>query len=162
MPLGKIVTERGIGSVEGGGTLQSKEGEIVHCSIDIEIDPSDSGLKAVCDFLTVCGAPKGSKLQLTRDGKKIEIPFGDVEGIGIYLNGTDLPDEVYQSSDINVVMETIDQLVADVCVMKSYWRGPTETALYLYGRSASELKERTAAFIAEYPLCQKCRVVQIA
>jgi hypothetical protein len=47
------------------------------------------------------GAPKGS--QLVVDGGGREIPFGATEGLAAYLNGTDLPDTVYRTSDVNVV-----------------------------------------------------------
>ena len=44
----------------------------------------------------------------------------------------------------------------------SHWQGPRETALYLYGGSFANLKARLTPFLDAYPLCQKCRVVQIA
>jgi len=46
--------------------------------------------------------------------------------------------------------------------MYSYWEGSTYTALYFYGLSFSKMKESVETFIAQYPLCQKCRIEQIA
>jgi hypothetical protein len=45
---------------------------------------------------------------------------------------------------------------------RSVWDGPTETALYAYGASFKEMSERLAGFAATYPLCERCRIVQIA
>lgn len=161
-PLAKALSERGIGEVAGGGTLQAEDGEIIHCGVDVDLHLSPANVDFVCTFLQARGAPKGSKLQFERDGTKEEIPFGLTEGIGVYLNGTDLPDVVYKNSDINVVMETFQKLTGDICVLKGYWQGPRETALYMYGTSAAELHSRLSQFMAAYPLCQKARVVQIA
>jgi hypothetical protein len=44
----------------------------------------------------------------------------------------------------------------------SYWQGPTETALYVYGRKASEMQAALQPFLDSYPLCARARVVQIA
>jgi hypothetical protein len=162
IPLAKVLAERGIGQVAGGGTLCAQDGEIIHCGIDVDLELTPSNLDFVCGFLARRGAPKGSKLQFERNGPKEEVPFGQTEGIVVYLNGTDLPDEVYKTSDVNVVMETFYALTSDVCIMRGYWRGPRDTALYMYGPSAAELQSRVSRFVAEYPLCQKARVVQIA
>jgi hypothetical protein len=84
------------------------------------------------------------------------------EGLAIYLNGTDLPDEVYRDCDVNEVYAEINRLLGDRGGIEGHWQGPTETALYLYGHSADEMRERIAGYMAEYPLCQRARVVRIA
>src|SRR4051794_18752576 len=105
-PLTEIIAKRRLGEVTGGGTLKAKDGEIIHCGIDLDLKLTESNIRFVCEFLERQGAPKGSRLQFKRNGVNEEVPFGQIEGIGVYLNGTDLPDEVYKTSDINVVMET--------------------------------------------------------
>lgn len=90
------------------------------------------------------------------------MPFGKAEGLAIYLNGTDLPKEVYEKSDVNVVYDTVEKLLGDRGAIQGYWQGPTETALYLYGDSAQEMREAIAGFLASYPLCQRARIIQIA
>jgi len=161
-PLDNAMKERGIGQAEGGGTLQAKDGEIIHCGVDVDLCLTEANIKFVCDFLTIRGAPRGSKLQFPENDERVGIPFGEIEGIAVYLNGTDLPDEVYRTSDINVVMESFDQLTIGTRTMQGYWRGNKETALYLYGPSSEELTSRISGFMSEYPLCQKARVVKIA
>jgi hypothetical protein len=90
------------------------------------------------------------------------LTFGVNEGIGIYLNGTDLPDEVYQASDINELVARLDASLGDAGELYSHWRGPTETALYYYGPSAARMRELVAGVLATHPLAQLSRVEQLA
>jgi len=161
-PLGEALEENGLGEVTGGGTLTTKEGEIEYCGIDVDLFDVEKGVPFVCQFLTEQGAPKGSSLEYELNGEKKEVPFGATEGLAIYLNGTDLPDEVYQQCDINVAYDEINRLLDDRGMIQGHWQGPTETALYLYGISADEMRERIAGYLAEYPLLQQARVVKIA
>jgi hypothetical protein len=161
-PLIEALAENGYAQVSGGGTMQSKDGEIEYCGIDIDLFDVPKGVPFVCQFLEQLGAPKGSKLQYEWKGKKIEAPFGVAEGLAIYLNGTDLPDEVYKECDVNEVYDEINRLLGDRGAIQGHWRGPTETALYLYGGSADEMRKLIARYLAEYPLCQRARVVRIA
>jgi hypothetical protein len=82
--------------------------------------------------------------------------------LAVYLNGTDLPREVYETSDVNVVVEELTRLLGNEGKLHSYWKGPEQTALYLYGSSFERMRTATAAFVASYPLCQRARVVRIA
>ena len=59
-------------------------------------------------ILDACGAPKGSKLQISHEDGLHEIPFGKAEGVAIYLDGVNLPSAVYAASDVNVVIEQLD------------------------------------------------------
>jgi hypothetical protein len=161
-PLGEALAESGFGEVTGGGTMQSKEGEIEYCGIDIDLYDVAKGVPFICEFLAKRGAPRGSKLQYELKGKKVEVPFGLAEGLAIYLNGTDLPDEVYRECDVNEVYDEINRLLGDRGSIQGHWQGPTETALYLYGCSAEEMRELIAGYMAEYPLCQRARIVTIA
>jgi hypothetical protein len=83
----------------------------------------------------------------------------DADGGSVYLNGADLPREVYASSDVNdLIAALLERLGADGD-MQSYWEGPRETALYLYGASAARMDALTANVLARFPLAQRCRVV---
>ena len=161
-PLAEAFAENGFGEITGGGTMQSKEGEIEYCGVDIDLFDLEQGVPFVCEFLTECGAPKGSKLQYEQDGKSIEVPFGVDEGLALYLNGTDLPDEVYRDCDVNDLYDEINRLLEGRGAIQGHWQGPTETALYLYGFSADEMRQLIGEYVASYPLCQKSRIVQIA
>ena len=63
------------------------------------------------------------------------------EGLAVYLNGTDLPDEVYATSDVNELIAGMHGSLGDEGRMQSYWQGPRETALYLYGSSAARMSD---------------------
>ena len=160
-PLDEELKNHRIGQVSGGGTMQDKSGEIDYCDIEIEVQDSEEGtVRIVIEALGRLGAPKGSKLKV--ESKNHEESFGVTEGLAVYLNGTDLPPEVYEGCDSNFVYSEFDRLLADGGRVFSYWQGPTETAFYLYGKSFIEMKARISDFVGSYPLCQQCRIVQIA
>ena len=161
-PLREALAENGLGQVTGGGTMQSTQGEIEYCGIDIDLFDVPTGVPFICDFLAQRGAPRGSRLQYELEGTKVEVPFGVSEGLAIYLNGTDLPEEAYKRCDVNEVYEEINRLVGDRGAIQGHWQGPTETALYLYGYSADEMRSLIADFTAKYPLCQRARLETIA
>ncbi len=160
-PLDIALKAATFGEVSGGGTLQAESGEIEHCDIEIECqDLSEELFALIVSTLEALGAPKGSKLHIETQGR--ELSFGKLEGLAVYLNGTDLPDEIYRDSDSNFVRDEFERLLGTEGRVLNWWQGPTETALYMYGLSFSTMRDRLAAFISSYPLCQQCRVVQIA
>ena len=69
---------------------------------------------------------------------------------------------MYQSCDSNVVYDEINRRLGERGSIQGHWQGPTETALYLYGYSAAEMRSLIEDFLKSYPLCQKSRLVQIA
>jgi len=160
-PLNEILEKKAKGEVSGGGTMQSKSGEIEYCDIEIEVKSADEAtVNLIRQTIENIGAPKGSKIQIEESG--LEIEFGTLEGLAIYLNGTDLEEEVYKNSDSNHVYSELDRLTKGVGKVYSYWQGQTETAFYLYGLSFAEMKSKIAELVESYPLCQKCRIEQIA
>ena len=160
-PLGDELHRASIGEITGGGTMQDKNGEISFCDIQIELaEPTAQAAEKIIDALERLGAPRGSKLKIEAEDR--EIAFGVFEGLAVYLNGTDLSDDVYQTCDSNFVYSEFDRLLAGEGRVLSYWQGPTETAFYLYGKSFEKMKAKLAEFIATYPLCQKSRIEQIA
>ena len=87
--------------------------------------------------------------------------FGVTEGLAVYLNGTDLPGEVYASGDVNDLIAALLERLSAEGDMQSYWEGPRETALYLYGSSAARCTSLTVGVLARFPLAQRCRVVPL-
>jgi uncharacterized protein YukE len=129
--------------------------------VEIQVSNSDDETVALIkSSLEKLGIPKGSKI--TIESTNSEIEFGTLEGLAIYLNGTDLEDEVYANSDSNHVYSELDRLTEGNGKVYSYWQGTTETAFYLYGSSYSQMKSQISELIENYPLCQKCRIEQIA
>jgi hypothetical protein len=158
-PLDGVLRARRLGSVTGGGTLLGEDGEVAHCEIEVQlVEASPSSLETITTVMEHMGAPRGSCLVI--DG--VETPLGAIEGLGLYLNGTDLPDEVYRDSDVNVVYDEITAALDGIGSIRSYWEGPTETALYMYGESFERMREAITPFVDSYPLCARARVLRIA
>lgn len=158
-PLDAVLREQSAGEVTGGGTLQADNGEIQSCDIEVELRDSSTRL---IDWLVTglenLGAPRGSKLILAEAG--VERPFGQAEGMAIYLNGTDLGADVYSSCDINVVVSECEERLGEDGRRLSHWEGSEETALYFYGASFAQMKAKVSPFLAAYPLSKNCRVIQ--
>ena len=74
----------------------------------------------------------------------------------------ELIDEIYESCDINHVIEQMESAMNGIGRFYSYWEGNEWTALYFYGVSFVEMKQKIEPFIASYSLCQKSRIEQIA
>ncbi|MGD9636009.1 MAG: hypothetical protein AB7G28_01730 [Pirellulales bacterium] len=160
-PLDEALREHRAGSVTGGGTQLTADFEVEFCDIEIQVpEPAAQSLPLIRQTLENLGAPKGSKLLLEGQGE--ELPFGHNEGLAVYLNGTDLPDEVYAECDFDFIYSEFNRLLDTDGQVHSFWQGPTETALYAYGPSFEKMQTRLADFLNTYPLCQRARVVQIA
>ncbi|HEY7498333.1 MAG TPA: hypothetical protein VH740_07460 [Vicinamibacterales bacterium] len=157
-PLQEVLSGRGWGEVSGGGTQLSELGEIQFCDVELTLsEATPEILRGIVEALEGFGAPAGSELQV-----EPPIRFGTVQGLAIYLNGTDLPDEVYRDSDFDFVNSEFDRLLSGIGSVRSFWQGPTETAIYAYGRTADEMRAALQPFLDAYPLCARARVVQIA
>ncbi len=151
--------------VDGGGTLMAPDGGVQSCDIELALTRDDE--QYWINTLRYCAnniAPKDSKLFLyDKDGELLkEAVVGKLEGLALYINGTDLPDEVYKTCDINHVVDETIRLMDDVFYFFGHWRGPTETALYYYGTSFGAMYTAIRGFIDEYPLCAQCRIEQVA
>ena len=82
--------------------------------------------------------------------------------MGLFLNGADLPEEVYADSDVNQIIENLGALSGEAGSFRGFWEGSRETALYFYGPSFEEMKSRVEDYLEEDPACALTRVVQIA
>ena len=157
--IDEFLSEENLGNTSGGGTLMSKEGEIEYCDIEIELNDTPNIVERLLQKLEEIGVPKGSKLY----NEDCSYEVGSLEGLGLYINGTDLPEQVYETCDINIVFDSISETLKDVLVLTSYHEGNNDTALYFYVKgSFAEAKERIKDFVTSYPLCEKCRIIQIA
>lgn len=141
--------------------MQAKDGEIEYLGLDIQLDDLEAGIPFVIRFLEARGVAAGSKLEYKLGENKKEVVFGRVEGIGVYLDGTSLPDDVYKTCDVNVVIAEIEKRIAPKGSMRAFWQGPKETALYFYGESAADMEAAMKPFLSCYPLCKGARVVPL-
>ena len=160
-PLDDILQSSAMGEVTGGGTQLDSNGEIEYCNVEIDLNGiADESINQLISSLEKLGAPRGSTLLI--DGGEKEVPFGKLEGLAVYLNGTDLPESTYRECDVNHVHSEFNRLLEGIGSVHSYWEGPAETALYLYGVSFGKMKSSLQDFLTSYSLCEKARLVQIA
>lgn len=155
-PLHEFLQARSAGSVEGGGTLLAEDGEVESADVEIELHDPDQ-LELLAQAFELLGAPRGSMLQA---GDRT-LPLGRLEGLGLYLNGTDLPAEVYGASDVNQVIATLEELLGHAGELHGWWEGPRETALYFYGSSYDAMAELLRDYVATEPLCAQSRTVRL-
>ncbi|MDR2912480.1 MAG: tetratricopeptide repeat protein [Alistipes sp.] len=162
-----LLRAKGWGCVSGGGTMTSPEGEPLEC--DIEIDLAEDSKQMRQNMLTMASrsdVAKGSKI-VYRSGsseREQEFPVGNLEGIAVYINATDLPDEVYEECDISHVISSLGEILGNNgAFIWSYWSGPKDTGLYFYSdSSAEEMLGKARPFLDEYPLCRECRTELLA
>ncbi|PCI02823.1 MAG: hypothetical protein COB81_04765 [Flavobacteriaceae bacterium] len=162
-PLDEYMQANGIGEVTGGGTMQQKTGEIEYCDVEIQLNSdqiNEEHIKLIIAKLEELGAPKGSKLTIEKTEQKID--FGKKEGLGIYLDGVNLDEEVYTNGDINVVVSEIKKLINDTSENTRYWESEIETGLYFYSESFDNMNESIKEFLSGYPLCKGARIEKIA
>lgn len=160
--LQEVLAKEQMGEVTGGGTLlNQKLGEITSCDIEIYLDDGNKdNINRLIKHITQLGVPKGSVLSCAEPEFKVEV--GTLEGLAYYSNGTELPKEVYENCDINFVIDQMNEAMEGIGHLYSYWEASEWIALYFYGTSFAEMKQKIEPFIASYPLCQKCRIEQIA
>ena len=157
--LQEILQKRQMGEITGGGTALAPDGEITGCDIEIRLDSEEAAaLEWLIGLLNAIGIAKGSFLQ----GAGKDIPVGTLEGAGIYLNGTDLPKEIYQENDVNELIAQLEKAVEGVGRMYSYRELSAYTALYFYGSSFAKMTACMRPILNTHPLCQQCRLEQIA
>ena len=158
-PLDELLRDAKLGSVAGGGTLQQRTGEIATVDIEISLrEGSPETVALVVEALERLGAPRGSSYAL--DGDRGD--FGANEGLAVYLNGTDLPPEVYAASDVNGVIGELEVLVAGVGELHGTWEGETETGVYFYGPSYAAMLDRVRGYVDGTPLLERARVERVA
>ena len=149
--------EKKLGKVVGGGTTLMPEDGISGCNIEfnIEMEKTDEFITFLRQIHII---PKGSSISIN----DANIEIGCAEGMALHLNGTDLSPEVYQNCDINELIEQLDNALADIALRLSHWEGNTETSIYYYGKNYVEMEEKILDITKNHPLCEKCRVEQIA
>lgn len=162
-PLDDFLNNNKWGEISGGGTMQQQSGEIKYCDIEINLNGTEIDEKSITQIikkLEELGAPKGSVLNIEKTKEKIN--FGKLEGIGIYLDGINLPKNVYAECDINFVISAVHRLTNTEEKISRYWENDSSTALYFYGESFEKMKLDIKELIENYPLCKNCRIEQIA
>ncbi|HEY3452658.1 MAG TPA: hypothetical protein VGK67_40310 [Myxococcales bacterium] len=158
-PLNRALRRAKLGLVEGGGTMLGEDREIEFVDVEMVVRDVDGVIERVCELLDECGAPRGSELSFEKDGEQQVVAFGKAEGVAIYLDGVNLPKQVYESTDINVLADKLTAAMKGKGEIRGSWPGPEETSFYLYGANADRLFASIEKVLRTYPLCQNARVV---
>jgi hypothetical protein len=160
-PLQEILARHGLGQITGGGSQLSEHFEILFADIELQLANRDEALEVTRQALEELGAPAGSELLLGGEGEEVAVPFGASQGVAVYLDGVSLPQEVYDTSDINELADQLTEALAEhhAGEIRGSWAGPQETAIYLYGQDAERLYATIEPVLRGYPLCQNARVV---
>ena len=83
------------------------------------------------------------------------------ECVMVHLDGTSLPDEVYQQCDVMTLSEQLGEALERQRLGEydGDEQGPTETTLFMYGADAEQLFRGVEDVLRAYPLCSNARVV---
>lgn len=158
-PLDEALSAQGLGETCGGGSMMSEDYGIEFVDIEIKLTDLTRGLSVVANTLTSQGAPRGSVLRYSRNGEEYVLEFGVAECLAIVLDGTTLPDEVYEATDINDMIEAMVESIGENGELRSWWEGPVNTVLFFFGLDAEELFSAMQPVIASHERCQNAQLV---
>jgi hypothetical protein len=96
-----------------------------------------------------------------KDGGETPQPRKPEQAVIVYLDGTSLPDSVYQECDTSTLEDRLIEVIErdGLGEVDGTETGPTETALFMYGPDAERLFAGVERTLRDYPLCQGARVV---
>ncbi|HET6420727.1 MAG TPA: hypothetical protein VFG19_11255 [Geobacteraceae bacterium] len=160
VPLTSVLRAYHLGDIISTDVTFNRELEVEFAELEVEIDNLDEGINTVKRVLEQAGAPAGSEMRLSSDGKETVIPFGKKEGLAIYLDGVNLPDDVYETCNLNELAGLIaGGLASTGAEIRGSWVGRNETSLYIYSPCAETTYETIEPVLSAYPLCQSSRIV---
>jgi hypothetical protein len=160
-PLTAFLNEHGLGEVTGGGSQLNANGEIEFADVELELVDLDDAVTQLIRQLEAMGAPFGSSIQFAADSGREAIPFGKYEQLTIYLDGTGLPPDVYESLDFDRFYSELGEAAGREAdgQARSVWTGATETAVHLAGPNADALEHVVKAMWHTAPILQNARLV---
>jgi hypothetical protein len=99
--------------------------------------------------------------RLFRLGTHSTEPDEDQECVLVHLDGTSLPDDVYEQCDVWTISERIEEVLhrEELGEYDGHETGPTGTTLFMYGPDAERLYDGIEGVLRDYPLCRNARVV---
>lgn len=153
------------GSISGGGTVISNEGEPESCDIEIDLieysEEMKNNLLSIAEKLEIA---KGSKLSY-RSANTNEINYdldcsiGKLEGLSIYVNKADIPED---EGIFDVYNSLINIFGNNGALISSYGENKDEIAMYFYGeREYNFMLNKAIPFLKENSICKSYRTTQI-
>ena len=156
-PLYEALGEDDI-SIVGEGSAFTKELGIEYVNLELELADL-SLIPTVIETLEKQGAPKGSELKYSHLGTDTVVEFGTLECLTLFLDGVNLPDEVYQSTDIDELLVKLCESSGGLAEFRASWAGESETSIHFFCHDANALFQKMEPAIRSYPLCQNSRIV---
>jgi hypothetical protein len=156
-PLQEALEQKNLGRVTGGGSQLNDLGAIQHADVEIELVDLDGAAALVVETLERAGAPQGSEL-IDLSNSRVLREFGTQQCLAVFLDGTTLPEEVYQDLDFDAVVAEIGE-AAGPDSFRGFWQGNEETGLFYFGASADEMFGRVEPVLRKLPIGQNARVV---
>ena len=156
-PLQEALEARNIGRVTGGGSQLNELGAIDFGDVEIELADLDGALSLVVEALERAGAPQGSEVIDLSDSRVLR-EFGTQQCLAVFLDGTTLPEEVYQDLDFDAVVTEIGE-AAGRDSFRGFFQGNEETGLFYFGANADEMFTRVEPVLRKLPIGQNARVV---
>ena len=71
-PLNAALRSANLGEVTGGGTMMNKDKSIAWVGVDVDLYDLEKGLPFLIAKLRELGAPRGSTIEYTAQGRKVE------------------------------------------------------------------------------------------
>lgn len=92
--------------------------------------------------------------------KPEEEPGESQQAVLVHLDGTGLPDQIYQEYDLATIEDRLNEVIeqAGLGEFDGNEIGPGETTLFMYGPDAERLFAAIEQTLRGYPLCQGARV----
>ena len=83
------------------------------------------------------------------------------EAVLVHLDGTGLPEEVYEQHDLATLEDRLIEVISQrgLGELDGHEIGPSETVVFLYGPDAERLFSGVEPILRAYPLCRNARVV---
>ena len=81
------------------------------------------------------------------------------QAVLIYLNGIDLPQDVYENYDLTTLEDQLVAALDGTGEVDGNEIGPENTIVYLYGPDSEKIFTKIEPVLNNYPLCQQAKVV---
>ena len=156
-PLQAVLEAAQLGQVTGGGTQMNEDGTIAYADVEIELANLDDAVTTAAEALEAAGAPQGSEIIHAEDAKVLR-EFGRHQCLGIFLDGTSLPEEVYADLDFEAVVGEIGAAAGDNS-FHGFSQGEEETGLFFFGPDADAMFAAVEPVLRRLPIGQNARVV---
>ena len=152
-PLQAALKAANAGVVSGRGSQLTDTGLLAYAEIEMSLADLRPGLDLTVNTLEGAGALRGSEL---RRGDEVVREFGKLECLAVFLDGVNLPQEVYDDLDMADLLARLEAVAGS---LRGTWAGSEETGLFYSGPDAEELLPKVEAVLRPLPIGQNARLV---